>query len=230
MSNLKNRSFTKEDKKLRPKVYIQKEDPTDSDNSLFFKIDKEEVSEEGEVFNSGQIIYNKDGEKINLYPKTSYDNIIFKDGVSLEEKLEKLTNTVLYDVLLKANWVVGTDIPYSIKLDYTIPKENDIFIIINTDNQDIIEQCAQANIISGEHLDTYIVINAFGSRPKCDIPIKLVVVERDPQEPDEYILEQASDENLGGIISSDDVEIDEYGSMSLKDVKDSLNQLNDISI
>ena len=116
------------------------------------------------------------------------------------------------------------------RFNYSIPKEYDIFIILNSSDKDIIEQCIKANIISGEHEDNYIVIHARGEKPTLNLPIKFVIIKREPEEDEEeYILEPATKDTIGGIKSGDGFSVEE-AELTANDIKNSLDRLNQITI
>lgn len=224
-----NRIFTEEDKKLLPRVYIQQDTPEDN-NNLHFKVKSIETDSEGVEHVNADLEHNYNGKKQKLNVSTSSDMIQMKDSdKSLDSVISFLTNTVIDEVLLAANWVAGIDIPYTNKLNVSVPLEYDIQMVLSTNDKTIVEQCAKANINSGTHQETYITINAFSIKPTVDIPIKLIVIPREPSTNDDYELPSATEGELGGIIPGDGTEV-ENSALVASQLRNALNELNEASI
>lgn len=221
-----SRIFTKEDKALRPRVYIQKENVNETEDNLFFQIESEK-EEDGKVYSSGNLQYTKDGKSKNLQIRTDAENINVKDG-SLAQKIDFLEDKIISSTLYYSNWEIGTnDIPYIQRLEYNISTKCDVYIALDTEDKSIIDQCAKANIIAGNHYTNYIEIFAYGIKPTVNIPIKLIVTPREQDNEEPYILEPASETKLGGIIPGEGFEVSDDGSLNASTISSLLNELNE---
>ena len=224
-----NRVFTEEDKKSLPKVYIQQDTPEDN-NNLHFKVKSVETDSEGVEHVNADLEHNYNGKKQKLNVSTTSDMIKMKNSdKSLDDQLSVLTDTVIEEVLLAANWVPGTNIPYTNRLNVSVPIEYDVQVVLNTNNKEIVEQCAKANIISGDHQETYIIMNAFSTKPTVDIPIKLIVIPREESTEDDYELPPATEEELGGVIPGEGTEV-ENSALVASQLRTALDELNEASI
>lgn len=226
---INNRVFTEEDKKLRPKVYIQDINPTTSDDNILFKVSSEEVVD-GVTNTQASLVYTKDGQPRKLNVQTRSDMVTMKDSnQTLDDVLNNLDGETIEEVLLAANWVTDIDVPYIYTLTYTIDIEKDVEVYLNSSDATIIEQCAKANIISGRHNQTTIELIAYGEKPTVNIPIKLVIVKRiDPNVPQTFSLNPATTEELGGIKEGSGVEIKD-STLTLEDIQSLLDELSNVS-
>ena len=130
-----NRVFTEEDKKSLPKVYIQQDTPEDN-NNLHFKVKSVETDSEGVEHVNADLEHNYNGKKQKLNVSTTSDMIKMKNSdKSLDDQLSFLTDTVIEEVLLAANWVPGTNIPYTNRLNVSVPIEYDVQVVLNTNKK-----------------------------------------------------------------------------------------------
>lgn len=225
---INNRVFTEEDKKLRPKVFVQDTEPNTLEDNIFFKVKSEETSGlETNIQTSLEI--TKDGKSMKVNVETRDDLVVMKeDGNTLEETIKEIRGDVIDEVLLSVNWVPDTDVPYIYTLNYVVPLDKDIEIYLNSSDPEVINQCAKANIISGKHNEGNIELIAYGIKPSVDIPIKLSIVKRKDKNT-VYTLPPSTAQTLCGVKQGEGFTVDTIAQLSPSDIKTLLDEISDVS-